>query len=360
MRLAGRVAVAGFGIVVAILAGCSGGATASSTTGPTPPPVAPPAPPPSYAAYTQSYTLPWVGSPNFANLTSLLQVQAQVGGAVAANFVVATGSVGIVMPASALPNIPPGSPSGTASYTATGLVLSGVWVTEPVNFPQAVNASGVTTTATATVPVLAVTSATCTGSGVDASSCTTTIPYLLGVGFGIDTTVATSPPYNPFLNLAEMTAGTMRRGYIIERAGLVLGLTTADVGSSFVMQQLSSAGTPASGTHNDWGLISGGFETTANGWVSGTALLDTALLNAILENSAMPQSGTVASGTAVSFAISTQSYGFSVSDGGAQTPTSVNWAVASHGTYVNTGLRALGHFDLLYDADGGYFGLRPE
>jgi hypothetical protein len=54
------------------------------------------------------------------------------------------------------------------------------------------------------------------------------------------------------------------------------------------------------------------------------------------------------------------SYTFKVADSGAQTPTSVSYASASHGTFVNTGLLALGHYDLLFDADGGYFGLRPE
>ncbi len=54
------------------------------------------------------------------------------------------------------------------------------------------------------------------------------------------------------------------------------------------------------------------------------------------------------------------SYGFSVGDRGAQTPTSVNYARATHGTFVNTGLQALGHDDLLFDADRGYLGLRAE
>jgi hypothetical protein len=47
-----------------------------------------------------------------------------------------------------------------------------------------------------------------------------------------------------------------------------------------------------------------------------------------------------------------------VAHSGPQTPTSVNHAKPSHGTFVNTGLRALGHYDLLFDADGGYLGLR--
>jgi hypothetical protein len=78
----------------------------------------------------------------------------------------------------------------------------------------------------------------------------------------------------------------------------------------------------------------------------------------IIEDSSLPSSGTVATGTAMTITLGSSSYSFSVGGGSPQTPTSVNYAPASHGTYVNTGLRALGQYDLLFDADGGYLGLR--
>jgi hypothetical protein len=62
----------------------------------------------------------------------------------------------------------------------------------------------------------------------------------------------------------------------------------------------------------------------------------------------------------MSIAVGDLSYRFAVGDGGPQTPTVVHHAPARNGTFVNTGLRALGHYDLLYDADGGFLGLRPE
>jgi hypothetical protein len=42
------------------------------------------------------------------------------------------------------------------------------------------------------------------------------------------------------------------------------------------------------------------------------------------------------------------------------TPRKVNWLKPTHGVFVNTGLCALAAFDYLYDADGGYLGLRPK
>jgi len=301
-----------------------------------------------------------VGTPNFSNLTSLLQVQAQVNGGTLKNYTIDTGSVGVVVPASEVPNIPANSPSGSITYSSSGLQMNGVWATLPMTFPQAVNGYGGSEVATATVPVLAVTSTVCTGVGPNAGNCTGAIPHQLGVGFGRGTTVQLSPVYNPFLNLAEMTAGTMRRGYIIQRSGLVLGLTASNVGSSFVTQTLTSAGTPAAGTHNDWVTPAGGFTLGSTTPATGVVLIDTGLTDMILEASGQPSSGKVSNGTAMMITIGTQTYSYSVGDGGVQTPTSVNWAIYSGKTFVNTGLRALGHFDLLFDADNGLFGLRPE
>lgn len=338
-----------------LLAACSsGGGTAPSTntqkTG-------------LYGSYTQSYAVPWVGSPNFSNLTKTLKVEASVNAGTVSSYTVDTGSVGMVVPASEVPNIPPGSPSGSITYSSSGLRLTGVWATLPVSFPQAVTATGTNVAARASVPVLAVTRSSCTMSGVNSGHCTgpnPPIPYMMGVGFGRGTTVQTSPVYNPFLNLTEMAAGTMRRGYIIGRGGLSLGLTGSNVTGAWTMQPLTNAGPPAAGAHNDWTTPAGGFELGSGSPLSGTALIDTGLLDMIIEDSTLPYSGTVATGTPMTITLGSVSYGFSVGDRGAQTPTSVNYARATHGTFVNTGLRALGHDDLLFDADRGYLGLRAE
>jgi hypothetical protein len=335
-----------------LLAGCSsgGGSVRSTNTQNTG----------MYGSYTQSYTVPWMGSPNFSNLTRTLKVEASVNGGTVSSYTVDTGSVGMVVPASEVPNIPAGSPSGSLTYSSSGLRLTGVWATLPVSFPQAVNATGADVAAQATVPVLAVTGSSCTGSGVNSGRCTGTIPHMLGVGFGRGTTAETSPAYNPFLNLTEMVAGTMRRGYIIGRGGLSLGLTGSNFTGTWTMQPLTNAGTPAAGAHNDWTTPAGGFKVGSGSTLSGRALIDTGLLDMIVEDSSLPSSGRVATGTAMTITLGSLSYSFSVGDSGAQTPTSVNYAHASHGTFVNTGLRALGHYDMLFDADGGYLGLRAE
>lgn len=348
MRLLSLILLAGLAGICGCSASSSSSAPATGTSGSTDP----------YASYTQSYTIPYTNGPSFANLTSTLKISAQVNGGTVSSYTVDTGSVGIVVPASEVPNIPAGSPAGSLTYSSSGLKLTGVWATLPVTFPGAVRSDGSASVATATVPVLAVTSGTCTGSGVNSGSCTGAIPHMLGVGFGRGTDVTTAPTYNPFLNLAEMASGAMRRGYTISRAGITLGLTSSVV-SGYTRQTLTSAGTPAAGTHNDWVTPTGSF-TVGSSTYSGVVLMDTGLLNMIIENTSLPQSGTVSSGTPMGVTIGTMNYTFKVGDLGTQTPTSVSYANASHGTFVNTGLRALGHYDLLFDADGGYFGLKPE
>jgi hypothetical protein len=311
-----------------------------------------------YDSYRQSYTVPWRGSPNFSNLTRTLKIAASVNGGKASSYMVDTGSVGMVVPACEVPNIPVGSPRGSLTYSSSGLKLTGVWATLPVTFPQAVNVSGAIGALRATVPVLAVTDACCTGFGVNAAGCTGKIPHMLGVGFGRGTTAETSPAYNPFLNLAEMVAGTMRRGYIIGRDGLSLGLTALNVTGRWTLQPLTNAGTPAAGAHNDWTTPAGGFTVGSGPTHAGEALVDTGLLDMIVEATGLPSSGKVADGVAMTITLGSLSYSFAVGDSGPQTPTSVHRASPSHGTFVNTGLRALGHYDVLFDADGGYLGLR--
>jgi len=314
----------------------------------------------TYRSFHQSYTVPWVGSPDFSNLTHTLKVEAMVNGGTVSPYTVDTGSVGMVVPAAEVPDIPPGSPRGRLTYSSSGLQLSGVWARLPVSFPQAVNQTGSPTPAQATIPVLAVIDAKCTGAGVNSGRCTGAIPHMLGVGFGRGTTAQTSPAYNPLLNLTEMAAGTMRRGYIIGRGGLSLGLTDSNVSGTWAMQPLVNAGAPAAGTHNDWLTPPGSFRIGSGPTFSGRALIDTGLLNMIIEDSGLPSSGTVPTGTDMTISVGSVTYSFQVGDGGPQTPTRVNHASASHGTFVNTGLRTLGRYDLLFDADGGYLGLRAQ
>jgi hypothetical protein len=354
--------------VFAALSGCGSSSSAPATT----PQVGP------YTAFTSYYILPYTGSSNFRSLgTSLLHVTASIAAdtshtGTSASYILDSGSTGVVMPASELAGYVSGTgTAGSITYSSSGLRLTGYWTNAVISFPNAVNQSGATTTAMATLPVLAVVSGSCTGSGVNSGSCTGAIPHMLGIGFGRGTDTYSSPVYNPFVNLNQMIAGTMRRGYIYTASGIQLGLTnaTAPLGqtfgtataNTFIAEQLTASGA-FPGYAYDWNTPPGSFVYAGTATAAGTVLFDTGLTDMILEDTSHPGGTTVPNATAITVnAIpSLVSYSFASGDGGAATPSSVTWASYTHGTFVNVGDHFLGAYDYLYDADGGILGLRPE
>jgi hypothetical protein len=317
--------------------------------------------PPDYSAFRQSYQLPYAQAEDFQHLDKTLKVRAQINGGPVGDFTVDTGSVGIVVGADDVPSIDPHAKPGQLRYSSSGLELHGVWTTATVTFPDAHGA------ATAVVPVLAVTSSVCTGSGVNASGCHASDHpkiHMMGVGFGRGEEA--HPEKNPFLNLNEMRAGTMHRGYILTHRGITLGLTAEAVGAGFVWQKLtakavSSETKAAQPSLHDWETASGSFrvETLQSG--AGTVLMDTGLTNMMLAIPDGPR-GDVPDGKTVTIDLlgGKLHYSFKAGDDtDPQTPRRVSWVKASHGIFVNTGLRALASFDYLFDSDGGWLALRP-
>ena len=209
-------------------------------------------PAPDYSHYAQSYSLPYTEPVDFQHLTGTLKVKAQINGGAVQSFTVDTGSVGIVVGADDVPNIDPKAPAGMIRYSSSGVELHGVWTLASVTFPDAHVSGGM---ATAMVPVLAVSSETCAGTGVNAAICHPNDhphPHMMGVGFGRGE--EGHPEKNPFINLREMQDGTMRRGYVITPAGIQLGLTAANAGAGFVWQKLTERGVSADTASLNHGL----------------------------------------------------------------------------------------------------------
>jgi hypothetical protein len=248
--------------------------------------------------------------------------------------------------------------------------LKGVWTTAVVQFPDAKSEGGV---ATAVIPVLAVTSEACTGSGVNAEHCHAVEhphPHMLGIGFGRGQ--EPHPEKNAFENLKEMQAGTMRKGYILTHDGIVLGLTDKTVGDGFVWQKLvgkfvsqetaAMAVAPGATPLKDWETAPGMFEVGDLKSAMGSVLIDTGLTNMMLAMPDEKAKGDVADGTTVTIGLLSGKvpYSFKVGDEkNSQTPRRVSWVAATHGLFVNTGLHALAEFDYLFDADAGWLALRP-
>ncbi len=323
--------------------------------------------PPDYSRYAQSYRVPFGNTKpvDFEHLQTLL-VHVSINGGPPLRMQVDTGSTGVIAGADDVPDIAPDAPAGWINYVSSGVELKGVWTPATITFLDAKDEHG--NPPAALVPVLAVHERTVREGAVNSGTFKVIKNpkiYMFGVGSGRG-----KEPHqekNPFVNLKEMQAGTMRRGYIIGRDGFTLGLTTAAVGEGCDFEKLKErTGTgaeplPASAP-KDW--------DSPRGWVTvGGArqresgmLLDTGLTNMMIEFPELAGISDVEEGTDVNVHLlgGRLSYGFKVGDfANPLTPRRVSWMKYSTGPLINTGLRALALYDYLYDADGGYFGLRP-
>jgi hypothetical protein len=285
-----------------------------------------------------------------------------------------TGSDGIIMGASDVPNIDPKAPPGQMLYISSGNELDGVWTPATVTFLDSRGPDG--KPVTAQVPVLAAQESRQIPGAVNGSAVTRPVnhnphAYMCGVGFARGK--ESHPERNPFLNLTQMRAGTMRRGYAITRDGYTLGLTAADAGPGYVWQHLKEREVSPEAKRlapglKDWDSSTGWIVVNGHREAGVPMLIDTGLTNFIIWTPGLGQVENLPRGTQVEVNLlgGQLHYRFSsiewrdtwsgdpaVPSKVSRTPTTA--PVAS----VNTGLRTLAIYDYLYDADGGYLGLRP-
>jgi hypothetical protein len=288
-----------------------------------------------------------------------------------------TGSTGIVVSATSIPDVDrlPNRGPRRLTYTSSGRIMQGDWVVTRVTIAGA-NGASVTTS----IPVLAVRSIDCLGN---ARNCTPRGDprrvAMMGVGFGRGGN-REGPPgsdKNPFLNLAGDGSGGLRRGYIVSRAGVQVGLTGADPGDGYVTVQL-----PWDDQRKDWSgapaCIAINDQTPA---ACGTVLPDTGVTGMFL---ALPPSETQASAglsatdrrlppgskVTISLAPGTSapgtsargiaSYSFRVGDvADPLSPSRVTLVGrGDRPTFVNTSVHLFNGFDYLFDADKGIVGYK--
>ena len=321
---------------------------------------------PDLSGFTQSVRVPYTKVPDFTDLRRM-SVRVSVNGGPPLSLQVDTGSVGIILGASDVPHIDPHAPAGEMVYSSSGYGLYGVWTPATIAFLDARDANG--QVPVARVPVLAaresrvVATQAVNGKGFKGSK--NPHPYMFGVGFGRGTDP--HPERNPFINLEAMLAGTMRRGYTITRDGYTLGLTDRSVGTGYSYQHLTGRAVSAETVAMRPGLRDW---ATSRGWVTVNGvrqpdmpiLIDTGLTNFFIPKNGLAEPAELPAGTPVTVELlgGQLHYGFTVGDkDDPVSPSRVTWTVGKPTSNVNTGLKALAIYDYLYDADGGYLGLRP-
>ncbi|ACL57732.1 hypothetical protein [Methylobacterium nodulans] len=284
-----------------------------------------------------------------------------------------TGSTGIVVSAARIPDVDalPSRP-GRLTYSSSGRIMIGRWVTVPVTV-WGRNGASITT---GPIPVLAVDRIACTSR---ARRCTPEDTprhvAMMGVGFGRegDGQARSTPETNPFLNLAPTGAGPARRGYIVTKEGVHVGLTHANTRGDYRFVKLD----PHPAIPGEWQGVPvcigvGGRPPAA----CGRALIDTGVTAMFLTlppeqvagNMAADDDGRIAlrPGTRLSFsfpdaAAPAAHYEITVGDASSPlAPERIILDTARPTPFVNTGLHVLNGFDVLYDADGGWYAFRAR
>jgi len=210
-------------------------------------------------------------------------------------------------------------------------------------------------------------------------------------GVGIDPSGTSTNPnntnqynqqFNAFLNLDQMKAGTMRAGYVLTQSEVQVGLTADTKG--FAYTNLIPTGlAKVPGSPPDWQIPTGTVVYGGNTSATGRILVDVGIGNAYLT---LPGHDTKSEVTgnytvnllnsdgAVSFEVNTNPDNILKPSSDSTTGWRTEWspydAGASNGfteseppvgdQFLNTGRNVINGFDLVYDGDGGLFGLKPN
>lgn len=335
---------------------------------------------------------PWPAgqAPFEAPPTVALRLDGPLGSVQPPPVVMDTGSTGLVISAADLPGWSAakaaGYPPGWEFLSSSKRLWVGRWIPTTVTFLGGKTGE----IARAEVPILVVdTEMHCPGYDVKASPGTCASPQAtvsmpkgiayMGVGFGREGNGQSqgTPSRNPLLNLIAfdgqpIAPGSYRKGYVVTREGVRVGLTPA-VAAGFRFVKL---GAPGPGGPMDWPqapmqvaagtlpdqpgalLIDTGIPTMYLGVADPGALRTRTETN---NNDKVPAK-VLAPGETVRLTVPTQpatTFAFTVGqpDPAAPTQVLVNSPMAT--AFVNTGRHVLRRYEVLFDADGGWFGLKP-
>lgn len=322
---------------------------------------------PSYEDDRRGIFLPFLNAPRPGDvITKSPRLGLSFGGAVRP-VLVDTGSTGIVISASRIPGNQalPGEP-GRLTYSSSGRIMIGRWVRVPVTL-WARNGESVTTQP---IRVLAVDRIDCTAR---ARTCTPAEApahvAMMGIGFGRedDSQTQSTPDTNPLLNADPPGPGAVHRGYVLTRRGVHVGLTRANTHGRYRFVKLD----PHPHVPGDWLGVPACITVDGRDPAAcGQALLDTGVTGMFLTLPLAQVMGSLRTGAAdhavlrpgtrLSFRFG-DAAGYAITVGDRDAPLAPERIVLNTTRpqpFVNTGLHILNGYDVLYDADRGYYGFR--
>ncbi|MFG1428154.1 autotransporter family protein [Roseixanthobacter glucoisosaccharinicivorans] len=316
--------------------------------------------------------------PSYDSPKAGIFVSAAIGDSAPLVFQLDTGSQGMVVPQYLIPNFQQSPNQQKILYSSSGNYSIGTWTTVQVRFPGSHDANG--NEAVATIPVLVESASYTVVDGrsvrtdcsVPGAACTT----LMGVGYGRPDS-GWGPDYlpslvnNPLLHLAGMDEGTVRAGYVITPQGIQAGLTAQNAGSGFSYVKLVQD-TPAGQAGVNWQTAPGtvvvdGTKVTHVDSVlmdTGISYLWSDLGKNAADNSvacaANPDFSCAPRGTEVTVYIGgNTNVGYSYKVDGDDNNTAAPWySRINESDLANTGIHPFSQFEYMFDAVGGYEGLK--
>ena len=289
-----------------------------------------------------------------------------------------TGSTGIAIGQSLLPSLAGYTPlgPGTINYDSSGVSPSGYFYELPVNLLNGTSSGtpgGTPPTVSTTVKVLVVTNdpigqpTTYFGIGnnrnnVYSGTINSSLSFAQNVTQGFLTPIS-AVGMNPLLNVSVNGTPLPHQGYVVMNDGLVVGLTAANNGYTFVKLTPDPANGP-----NLWNGIPVSLAVGAGGPGAGTILHDTGIAYAFLTpfgqtgetvDVAMP--GAPATGGFYSFPITrgtTQPPATPcvTTPAATMTPCHVEGSTSTTGPFLNTGRQFYAGFNYLFDPVNGFAG----
>jgi hypothetical protein len=331
---------------------------------------------PRYEAYHSGVYLRFLNTPEGGAARTAPPTLGLSFGGPTVHAVMDTGSTGIVVSATSIPGVErlPRLGPGTLAYSSSGRIMRGHWVMTAATISGA-NGAHVTTKP---MPVLAIDRIDCFRNARDCQPADDPRHVaMIGIGFARerDHQAQSTPDKNPFLNLPGMGTmaqpGMARRGYVVTREGVHVGLTAANTRGSYRFIKLDKAPDGL-----DWAPLSACITVAGTQPACGTALVDTGVTamyltvppdRAATHVEAVATGGrTLETGTPVGIRFGADGgaqspgYGFTAQD--QNDPVAPSRIVLVEGrdrpTFVNTSVHVLNAFDYLFDADGGYVAFR--
>ncbi|KAK6496690.1 hypothetical protein TWF481_001678 [Arthrobotrys musiformis] len=200
---------------------------------------------------------------------------------------------------------------------------------------------------------------------IEARQTTTVGKAYMGIGFAR----GNPPTHNLFMNIKSIDgvsvvdSSKFRTGYVINSTGVWLGITKANTaGFKAVKLNLREGSTES----RDWGEPPCDVQINNGTWATGTFLADTGIPNAYVKGDVSHKEG-----NEITIRIPNPSTPFGevgflsvpkAKSGtiGTNNPVQPTWVGTRSILGVNTGRKFYNGYDLYFDGDGGYFGLRKK